>query len=99
MPNAAGHSFAANAAVGLRFLFAVLVVLWTGFEGAQATSRNVWGSGRNWDSQLGIEGKGNRLPWATPRQISQLHGENISMIAAGYAHTLAVSERGLLLVW
>ncbi|XP_027327262.2 RCC1 and BTB domain-containing protein 1 isoform X4 [Anas platyrhynchos] len=56
----------------------------------------VYGWGYNGNGQLGLGNNGNQL---TPCRVAALHGVCILQIVCGYAHTLALSDEGLLYAW
>ncbi|XP_074995746.1 RCC1 and BTB domain-containing protein 1 isoform X2 [Calonectris borealis] len=57
---------------------------------------DVYGWGYNGNGQLGLGNNGNQL---TPCRVAALHGVCILQIACGYAHTLALTDEGLLYAW
>ncbi|XP_076159819.1 RCC1 and BTB domain-containing protein 1 isoform X2 [Alosa pseudoharengus] len=56
----------------------------------------VYGWGYNGNGQLGLGNNGNQL---TPCRLAALQGYCVLQIASGYAHTLALTDEGLLYAW
>ncbi|XP_043388880.1 RCC1 and BTB domain-containing protein 1 isoform X4 [Caretta caretta] len=56
----------------------------------------VYGWGYNGNGQLGLGNNGNQL---TPCRVAALHGVCVLQITCGYAHTLALTDEGLLYSW
>ncbi|KAM6985977.1 RCC1 and BTB domain-containing protein 1-like isoform 2-T2 [Aplochiton taeniatus] len=56
----------------------------------------VYGWGYNGNGQLGIGNNGNQL---TPCRLLSLQGLCVQQIASGYAHSLALTDEGLLYAW
>uniref|UniRef100_A0AAY4CW17 BTB domain-containing protein n=2 Tax=Denticeps clupeoides TaxID=299321 RepID=A0AAY4CW17_9TELE len=56
----------------------------------------VYGWGYNGNGQLGLGNNGNQL---TPCRVAALHGLCVLQIASGYAHSLALTDEGLLYAW
>ncbi|XP_023695221.1 RCC1 and BTB domain-containing protein 2 isoform X3 [Paramormyrops kingsleyae] len=52
--------------------------------------------GYNCNGQLGLGNNGNQQ---TPCRIAALQGINVVQIACGYAHTLALTDEGLIYAW
>ncbi|XP_040439804.1 RCC1 and BTB domain-containing protein 1 isoform X6 [Falco naumanni] len=63
---------------------------------AVVNNGEVYGWGYNGNGQLGLGNNGNQL---TPCRVGALHGVCILQIACGYAHTLALTDEGLLYAW
>ncbi|XP_074671835.1 RCC1 and BTB domain-containing protein 1 isoform X2 [Strix aluco] len=63
---------------------------------AVVNNGEVYGWGYNGNGQLGLGNNGNQL---TPCRVAALHGVCILQIACGYAHTLALTDEGLLYAW
>uniref|UniRef100_A0A0G2JU79 RCC1 and BTB domain containing protein 1 n=1 Tax=Rattus norvegicus TaxID=10116 RepID=A0A0G2JU79_RAT len=59
-------------------------------------SGEVYGWGYNGNGQLGLGNNGNQL---TPVRVAALHGVCVNQIVCGYAHTLALTDEGLLYAW
>ncbi|KAH0515912.1 RCC1 and BTB domain-containing protein 1 [Microtus ochrogaster] len=59
-------------------------------------SGEVYGWGYNGNGQLGLGNNGNQL---TPVRVAALHNVCVNQIACGYAHTLALTDDGLLYAW
>ncbi|OXB62048.1 hypothetical protein ASZ78_013421 [Callipepla squamata] len=57
---------------------------------------DVYGWGYNGNGQLGLGNNGNQL---TPCRVAALQGVCVFQIACGYAHTLALTDEGLLYAW
>ncbi|TRY90880.1 hypothetical protein DNTS_021956 [Danionella cerebrum] len=55
-----------------------------------------YGWGYNCNGQLGLGNNGNQQ---TPCRIATLQGINIVQVACGYAHTLALTDEGLVYSW
>ncbi|XP_013780686.1 RCC1 and BTB domain-containing protein 1-like [Limulus polyphemus] len=56
----------------------------------------VYGWGYNGNGQLGL---GNNVNQSNPCRVTHLQGVIIQKIACGYAHTLALSDEGVLYAW
>ncbi|KAG2457171.1 RCBT1 protein, partial [Polypterus senegalus] len=56
----------------------------------------VYAWGYNGNGQLGLGNSGNQL---TPCRLTGLQGYCVLQIASGYAHSLALTDEGLLYVW
>ncbi|KAJ8410061.1 hypothetical protein AAFF_G00211020 [Aldrovandia affinis] len=56
----------------------------------------VYGWGYNGNGQLGLGNNGNQL---TPCRLAALQGFCVLQIASGYAHSLALTDEGLLYAW
>ncbi|XP_072300865.1 RCC1 and BTB domain-containing protein 1-like isoform X3 [Eucyclogobius newberryi] len=56
----------------------------------------VYGWGYNGNGQLGLGNNGNQL---TPCRLIGLQGSCVSQIVSGYAHSLALTDEGLLYTW
>uniref|UniRef100_A0A672ZNA8 RCC1 and BTB domain-containing protein 2-like n=1 Tax=Sphaeramia orbicularis TaxID=375764 RepID=A0A672ZNA8_9TELE len=56
----------------------------------------IYGWGYNCNGQLGLGNNGNQQ---TPCRIAALQGVNIVQVACGYAHTLALTDEGLVYAW
>ncbi|XP_010884619.1 RCC1 and BTB domain-containing protein 1 isoform X2 [Esox lucius] len=56
----------------------------------------VFGWGYNGNGQLGVGNNGNQL---TPCRLAALQGRCVLQIASGYAHSLALTDEGLLYAW
>uniref|UniRef100_A0A6Q2Y165 BTB domain-containing protein n=1 Tax=Esox lucius TaxID=8010 RepID=A0A6Q2Y165_ESOLU len=56
----------------------------------------VYGWGYNGNGQLGLGNNGNQL---TPCRLVGLQGLRVLQIASGYAHSLALTDEGLLYAW
>uniref|UniRef100_A0A665UKG8 RCC1 and BTB domain-containing protein 2-like n=1 Tax=Echeneis naucrates TaxID=173247 RepID=A0A665UKG8_ECHNA len=56
----------------------------------------IYGWGYNCNGQLGLGNNGNQQ---TPCRIAALQGVNIIQVACGYAHTLALTDEGLIYAW
>ncbi|XP_056650815.1 RCC1 and BTB domain-containing protein 1 isoform X2 [Monodelphis domestica] len=56
----------------------------------------VYGWGYNGNGQLGLGNNGNQL---TPCRVAALHSVCVLQIVCGYAHTLALTDEGLLYAW
>ncbi|GFY75775.1 RCC1 and BTB domain-containing protein 1 [Trichonephila inaurata madagascariensis] len=56
----------------------------------------VYGWGYNGNGQLGIGGNANQ---ANPYRVSNLQGVVIQKIVCGYAHTMALTDEGVLYAW
>lgn len=56
----------------------------------------VYGWGYNGNGQLGL---GNNVNQPNPCRVQQLQGIIISQLVCGYAHTLALSDEGILYTW
>ncbi|XP_030635910.1 RCC1 and BTB domain-containing protein 1 isoform X1 [Chanos chanos] len=56
----------------------------------------VYGWGYNGNGQLGLGNNGNQL---TPCRLAGLQGLCVLQIACGYAHSLALTDEGLLYAW
>ncbi|XP_036838558.1 RCC1 and BTB domain-containing protein 1 isoform X5 [Oncorhynchus mykiss] len=56
----------------------------------------VFGWGYNGNGQLGVGNNGNQL---TPCRLAALQGLCVLQIASGYAHSLALTDEGLLYAW
>ncbi|KGL74995.1 RCC1 and BTB domain-containing protein 1 [Tinamus guttatus] len=63
---------------------------------AVVNNGEVYGWGYNGNGQLGLGNNGNQL---TPCRVAALHGVCVLQIACGYAHTLALTDEGLLYAW
>ncbi|XP_029324754.1 RCC1 and BTB domain-containing protein 1 isoform X2 [Mus caroli] len=63
---------------------------------ALAADGEVYGWGYNGNGQLGLGNNGNQL---TPVRVAALHGMCVNQIVCGYAHTLALTDEGLLYAW
>ncbi|XP_050008212.1 RCC1 and BTB domain-containing protein 1 isoform X3 [Alexandromys fortis] len=63
---------------------------------ALAADGEVYGWGYNGNGQLGLGNNGNQL---TPVRVAALHNVCVNQIACGYAHTLALTDEGLLYAW
>uniref|UniRef100_A0A8C2HGE6 Regulator of chromosome condensation (RCC1) and BTB (POZ) domain containing protein 1 n=1 Tax=Cyprinus carpio TaxID=7962 RepID=A0A8C2HGE6_CYPCA len=64
---------------------------------AVADNGEVYGWGYNGNGQLGLGNNGNQL---TPSRLIGLQGLfTVSQIASGYAHSLALTDEGLLYAW
>ncbi|KAM6141107.1 LOW QUALITY PROTEIN: RCC1 and BTB domain-containing protein 1 [Pterocles gutturalis] len=63
---------------------------------AVVNNGEVYGWGYNGNGQLGLGNNGNQL---TPCRVAALQGVCIMQIACGYAHTLALTDEGLLYAW
>ncbi|XP_007910714.1 RCC1 and BTB domain-containing protein 1 isoform X1 [Callorhinchus milii] len=63
---------------------------------AVADNGEVYGWGYNGSGQLGIGNNGNQL---TPCRLAGLQGVCVQQIVCGYAHTLALTDEGLLYAW
>jgi RCC1 and BTB domain-containing protein len=59
-------------------------------------SGEVYGWGYNGTGQLGL---GNNVNQPVPAKLTHLSGVIVTMIACGYAHTLAATDEGALYVW
>nr|XP_029507289.1 RCC1 and BTB domain-containing protein 1-like isoform X7 [Oncorhynchus nerka]XP_029507359.1 RCC1 and BTB domain-containing protein 1-like isoform X7 [Oncorhynchus nerka] len=59
-------------------------------------SLNVYGWGYNGNGQLGLGNNGNQL---TPCRLVGLQGLCVLQIVSGYAHSLALTDEGLLYAW
>ncbi|XP_062328674.1 RCC1 and BTB domain-containing protein 2 isoform X2 [Osmerus eperlanus] len=55
-----------------------------------------YGWGYNCNGQLGLGNNGNQQ---TPCRIAAIQGVNIVQVACGYAHTLALTDEGLVYAW
>ncbi|RXN32151.1 RCC1 and BTB domain-containing 1-like protein [Labeo rohita] len=62
---------------------------------AVADNGEVYGWGYNGNGQLGLGNNGNQL---TPCRLIALQGLCVQQIASGYAHSLALTDEGLLIV-
>ncbi|KAI4897359.1 hypothetical protein NFI96_017345 [Prochilodus magdalenae] len=69
-----------------------------GQTSSMAVSDNgeVYGWGYNGNGQLGLGNNGNQL---TPCRLAALQGLCVLQIASGYAHSLALTDEGLLYAW
>ncbi|XP_033952996.1 RCC1 and BTB domain-containing protein 2 isoform X2 [Pseudochaenichthys georgianus] len=56
----------------------------------------IYGWGYNCNGQLGLGNNGNQQ---TPCRIAALQGVNIVRVACGYAHTLALTDEGMVYAW
>ncbi|XP_020504022.1 RCC1 and BTB domain-containing protein 1 [Labrus bergylta] len=56
----------------------------------------VYGWGYNGNGQLGLGNNGNQL---TPCRLAALQGLCVQQIVSGYAHSLALTDEGLLYAW
>ncbi|KAL6101054.1 rcbtb1 [Pungitius sinensis] len=56
----------------------------------------VYGWGYNGNGQLGLGNNGNQL---TPCRLAALQGSCVQQIVSGYAHSLALTDEGLLYAW
>ncbi|KAA8594019.1 hypothetical protein FQN60_004853 [Etheostoma spectabile] len=56
----------------------------------------IYGWGYNCNGQLGLGNNGNQQ---TPCRIAALQGVNIVQVACGYAHTLALTDEGMVYAW
>uniref|UniRef100_A0A8C6P0S3 RCC1 and BTB domain containing protein 1 n=1 Tax=Nothobranchius furzeri TaxID=105023 RepID=A0A8C6P0S3_NOTFU len=56
----------------------------------------VYGWGYNGNGQLGLGNNGNQL---TPCRLGGLQGVCVQQIVSGYAHSLALTDKGLLYAW
>lgn len=56
----------------------------------------VYGWGYNGNGQLGL---GNNVNQANPNRVANLQGTVIVKVVCGYAHTLALSDEGVLYAW
>uniref|UniRef100_A0A4W3H429 RCC1 and BTB domain containing protein 2 n=2 Tax=Callorhinchus milii TaxID=7868 RepID=A0A4W3H429_CALMI len=56
----------------------------------------VYGWGYNGNGQLGLGSNGNQ---PTPCRLAALHGIHVCQIVCGYAHTLALTDEGMLYSW
>jgi len=56
----------------------------------------VYGWGYNGNGQLGL---GNNINQLTPLRVTALQGVVITSVVCGYAHTLAISDEGVLYAW
>uniref|UniRef100_A0AAQ4RKY3 RCC1 and BTB domain containing protein 2 n=1 Tax=Gasterosteus aculeatus aculeatus TaxID=481459 RepID=A0AAQ4RKY3_GASAC len=56
----------------------------------------IYGWGYNCNGQLGLGNNGNQQ---TPCRIAALQGINIVQVACGYAHTLALTDEGMVYAW
>ncbi|KAL3056110.1 hypothetical protein OYC64_018751 [Pagothenia borchgrevinki] len=56
----------------------------------------VYGWGYNGNGQLGLGNSGNQL---TPCRLAALQGLCVQQIVSGYAHSLALTDEGLLFAW
>nr|XP_033804087.1 RCC1 and BTB domain-containing protein 1 isoform X1 [Geotrypetes seraphini]XP_033804088.1 RCC1 and BTB domain-containing protein 1 isoform X1 [Geotrypetes seraphini]XP_033804089.1 RCC1 and BTB domain-containing protein 1 isoform X1 [Geotrypetes seraphini]XP_033804091.1 RCC1 and BTB domain-containing protein 1 isoform X1 [Geotrypetes seraphini]XP_033804092.1 RCC1 and BTB domain-containing protein 1 isoform X1 [Geotrypetes seraphini]XP_033804093.1 RCC1 and BTB domain-containing protein 1 isof len=56
----------------------------------------VYGWGYNGNGQLGLGNNGNQM---TPCRVAALQGVCVLQIACGFAHTLALTDEGLLYAW
>uniref|UniRef100_A0A8C6URZ7 Regulator of chromosome condensation (RCC1) and BTB (POZ) domain containing protein 2 n=2 Tax=Neogobius melanostomus TaxID=47308 RepID=A0A8C6URZ7_9GOBI len=56
----------------------------------------IYGWGYNCNGQLGLGNNGNQQ---TPCRIAALQGVGIVQVACGYAHTLALTDEGLVYAW
>lgn len=56
----------------------------------------IYGWGYNCNGQLGLGNNGNQQ---TPCRIAALQGVSIVQVACGYAHTLALTDEGLVYAW
>nr|XP_040057147.1 RCC1 and BTB domain-containing protein 1-like [Gasterosteus aculeatus aculeatus]XP_040057148.1 RCC1 and BTB domain-containing protein 1-like [Gasterosteus aculeatus aculeatus]XP_040057149.1 RCC1 and BTB domain-containing protein 1-like [Gasterosteus aculeatus aculeatus]XP_040057151.1 RCC1 and BTB domain-containing protein 1-like [Gasterosteus aculeatus aculeatus]XP_040057152.1 RCC1 and BTB domain-containing protein 1-like [Gasterosteus aculeatus aculeatus]XP_040057153.1 RCC1 and BTB domain- len=56
----------------------------------------VYGWGYNGNGQLGLGNNGNQL---TPCRLAALQGLCVQQIVSGYAHSLALTDEGLLYTW
>ncbi|XP_059000409.1 RCC1 and BTB domain-containing protein 1 isoform X3 [Mustela lutreola] len=63
---------------------------------ALAADGEVYGWGYNGNGQLGLGNNGNQL---TPVRVAALHSVCVNQIVCGYAHTLALTDEGLLYAW
>uniref|UniRef100_A0A803VUK3 RCC1 and BTB domain containing protein 1 n=1 Tax=Ficedula albicollis TaxID=59894 RepID=A0A803VUK3_FICAL len=63
---------------------------------AVVNNGEVYGWGYNGNGQLGLGNNGNQL---TPCRVAALHSVCVLQIACGYAHTLALTDEGLLYAW
>uniref|UniRef100_A0A672PLJ3 Regulator of chromosome condensation (RCC1) and BTB (POZ) domain containing protein 1 n=1 Tax=Sinocyclocheilus grahami TaxID=75366 RepID=A0A672PLJ3_SINGR len=63
---------------------------------AVADNGEVYGWGYNGNGQLGLGNNGNQL---TPCRLIALQGFCVVQIASGYAHSLALTDEGLLYAW
>lgn len=59
-------------------------------------SGEVYGWGYNGNGQLGL---GNNVNQANPCKVANLQGTVITKVVCGYAHTLALSDEGILYAW
>lgn len=53
----------------------------------------LWGWGYNGNGQLGLGSNANQT---TPCRVTNLNGVIIEKVACGYAHTLVLSDEGIL---
>ncbi|XP_028577631.1 RCC1 and BTB domain-containing protein 1 isoform X3 [Podarcis muralis] len=56
----------------------------------------VYGWGYNGNGQLGLGNNGNQL---TPCRVAALQGLCVMQVACGYAHTMVLTDEGLLYAW
>ncbi|KAH9370610.1 hypothetical protein HPB48_010727 [Haemaphysalis longicornis] len=56
----------------------------------------VFGWGYNGNGQLGL---GNNVNQTSPRRVTNLQGVVIQKVVCGYAHTMALSDEGVLYTW
>ncbi|KPP63905.1 RCC1 and BTB domain-containing protein 1-like [Scleropages formosus] len=63
---------------------------------AVADNGEVYGWGYNGNGQLGLGNNGNQL---TPCRLAALQGVCVLQIVCGYAHSLALTDEGLLYAW
>ncbi|XP_059540570.1 RCC1 and BTB domain-containing protein 1 isoform X3 [Myotis daubentonii] len=63
---------------------------------ALAADGEVYGWGYNGNGQLGL---GNNVNQLTPVRVAALHSVCVNQIVCGYAHTLALTDEGLLYAW
>ncbi|XP_077527019.1 RCC1 and BTB domain-containing protein 1-like isoform X1 [Haemaphysalis longicornis] len=56
----------------------------------------VFGWGYNGNGQLGL---GNNVNQTSPRRVTNLQGVVIQKVVCGYAHTMALSDKGVLYTW
>lgn len=61
-----------------------------------STSFQVFGWGYNGNGQLGL---GNNVNQTNPCRVSALHDVCVAQIVCGYAHTMALTDEGLLYAW
>uniref|UniRef100_A0A6Q2X8V2 BTB domain-containing protein n=1 Tax=Esox lucius TaxID=8010 RepID=A0A6Q2X8V2_ESOLU len=76
----------------------VVVSITCGQTSSLAVVQNgeVYGWGYNGNGQLGLGNNGNQL---TPCRLVGLQGLRVLQIASGYAHSLALTDEGLLYAW
>ena len=56
----------------------------------------MFGWGYNGNGQLGL---GNNVNQTNPCRVSALHDVCVAQIVCGYAHTMALTDEGLLYAW